>query len=52
MVMHVLASMILCWVPFAPESTLDVDDCEFIAGRCLSNRICRSYKNFKGVLFK
>lgn len=38
-VMHVLASVILRWDSFAPESMLDAEVCEFIAGSCLSNRI-------------
>lgn len=39
MVMHVLASVILLLDGFAPESMLDAEGCEFIAGSYLSNRI-------------
>lgn len=52
MAMYIFASMLLPWVPFAPESMPDAEDSEFIAGSCLSNRILSSYKDYKGILFK
>jgi hypothetical protein len=43
--MYIFASMLLPWVPFAPESMPDADS-------CLSNRILSSYKDYKEILFK